>query len=42
MILYVSCILASIGTSIIMSLLMEAYHQRRASEEVGVYDKHRH
>lgn len=40
--LFLSCILASMGTSVVTCLFMEAYGQRRASEEVGDYDKYRH
>jgi len=34
-----SCLFGSAGVSIITCLFMEAYHQRRAQEEVGRYDK---
>lgn len=37
-VLWVS-ILASVGTSILTNLAMEAYHQRRADEQVGRFDK---
>lgn len=30
--------LTSAGTSIIMCIVMEAYHQRRAQDEMGDYD----
>ena len=40
--IYLVCALISLVVSVATSLFMEAYHQRRASEEVGDYDKHRH
>lgn len=39
MLMFVSTILASAGTSVITCLFMEAYQQRRAQEEIGDYDK---
>lgn len=36
---WLSVILSSTGTSIITCLFMEAYHQRRAQDEVGRFDK---
>lgn len=39
MFLYLSSIFASVGASIITCAFMEAYYQRRATEEVGRYDK---
>ncbi len=32
-------ILTSVGSSVITCLFMEAYHQRRAQDEVGAFDK---
>jgi hypothetical protein len=31
--------LVAIGWSIIVNLVMEAYHQRRASEQMGEYER---
>ena len=39
---YLICGLISLVVSVVTSFFMEAYHQRRASDEVGDYDKHRH
>ena len=36
---WVVVILTSLGTSIITCVVMEAYHVRRAKEEIGEYDK---
>ena len=40
--IYLYVTVLTITLTVITSLVMEAYHQRRASEEVGDYDKHRH
>jgi hypothetical protein len=32
-------VLTAIGTSMLTSLFMEAYFQRRGQDEVGLYDK---
>ena len=39
MIIYISSILASVGTSIITCIFMEAYQNRRATEAIGQYEK---
>jgi hypothetical protein len=36
---WLTIILTSVGTSIITCFCMEAYHQRRALDEIGDYDK---
>ena len=40
--IYLICALISLVVSVATNLFMEAYHQRRASEEVGDYDKYKH
>jgi hypothetical protein len=36
--MWISNILTAAGTSVITCFVMEAYHQRRAQEQVGDYD----
>jgi hypothetical protein len=36
---YLISILTSAGVSIITCVAMETYHQRRATDEIGDYDK---
>lgn len=40
--IYLYCTIISIVVSLVTSLFVEAYQQRRASEEIGENDKYRH
>jgi hypothetical protein len=37
--MFLSTILAAVGSSVITCAVMEAYYQRRATDAIGDYDK---